>query len=363
MNPDELDRMVTQVRELCTDQSLSDIRTDLKKTKSVEMTINRILDGSFLEGTESDPTLRINHATIILDSDDEMEQPLSQKQQPSKQTSAPSSSVYTTTIQRQISIDSSPDQPQRIKPIPKTAAIPHSLYHSNKNKDEDDDNDSLPSLDALITQMTHKETRPIDTIELDDTPPRNYTTSDILNKKRDEEMNKETASSLSTATKTSKKRTYTPLELLDQEEHMLSSRKRKSSPSLDFLKEWESDAEEELLISKNKIKGKGKGRQQPKKNKTTTTPMSKKQKSPSVEIDFLKQWDSSSSSNGDNNEEEEEEDLVGSSSARTEETAKEKRERLNKQKAEERKQKAEKRKEEQSAKKAERERAKQEKKV
>ena len=46
MDPDELDRMVAQVRELCTDQPISDIRTDLKKTKSVEMTINRILDGS-----------------------------------------------------------------------------------------------------------------------------------------------------------------------------------------------------------------------------------------------------------------------------------------------------------------------------
>ncbi|KAG2221403.1 hypothetical protein INT45_012654, partial [Circinella minor] len=87
MNPDELDRMVIQVRELCTDQSLSDIRTDLKKTKSVEITINRILDGSFLEGTECDPTLRINQATIILDSDDDMEQPLSQKQQSLKQKS------------------------------------------------------------------------------------------------------------------------------------------------------------------------------------------------------------------------------------------------------------------------------------
>ena len=46
MDPDVLDRMVTQVRELCTDPPISDIRTDLKKTKSVEMTINRILDGS-----------------------------------------------------------------------------------------------------------------------------------------------------------------------------------------------------------------------------------------------------------------------------------------------------------------------------
>lgn len=45
MDPDELDRMSKQVQDL-SGRRLSDIRLDLLKTKSVELTVNRIFDGS-----------------------------------------------------------------------------------------------------------------------------------------------------------------------------------------------------------------------------------------------------------------------------------------------------------------------------
>lgn len=45
MDPDELDRMSKQVQDL-SGRRLSDIRVDLLKTKSVELTVNRIFDGS-----------------------------------------------------------------------------------------------------------------------------------------------------------------------------------------------------------------------------------------------------------------------------------------------------------------------------
>ncbi|ORZ03211.1 hypothetical protein BCR43DRAFT_39841 [Syncephalastrum racemosum] len=67
MDSVELDRMAKEAHELCNYKSLSDIRIDLQKTKSVERTINRILDGGFLEGTSRDPSL----SAIIIDSDED----------------------------------------------------------------------------------------------------------------------------------------------------------------------------------------------------------------------------------------------------------------------------------------------------
>lgn len=45
MDEEELDRMARQVHELCSSRRLSDILVDLKKTKNVELTVNRIFDG------------------------------------------------------------------------------------------------------------------------------------------------------------------------------------------------------------------------------------------------------------------------------------------------------------------------------
>jgi hypothetical protein len=46
---------VQQVHAI-TSKPLNHIRSDLRLTKSVEATINRVLDGTFLKGTERDPT-------------------------------------------------------------------------------------------------------------------------------------------------------------------------------------------------------------------------------------------------------------------------------------------------------------------
>jgi hypothetical protein len=45
---------VQQVHAI-TSKPLNHIRSDLRFTKSVEATINRVLDGTFLQGTERDP--------------------------------------------------------------------------------------------------------------------------------------------------------------------------------------------------------------------------------------------------------------------------------------------------------------------
>ncbi|KAL0144362.1 hypothetical protein V8B55DRAFT_1595125 [Mucor lusitanicus] len=63
-----MDDLIDQVLAIDSSKSRSDILVDLKHTKSVETTINRIFDGDFLSGTERDPS---KSAFVILDSDDD----------------------------------------------------------------------------------------------------------------------------------------------------------------------------------------------------------------------------------------------------------------------------------------------------
>ncbi|KAL9555690.1 hypothetical protein MBANPS3_002251 [Mucor bainieri] len=65
---DNMERLVDQVIAIDSSKSRSDILVDLKHTKNVETTINRIFDGDFLNGTERDPS---KSAFLIIDSDDD----------------------------------------------------------------------------------------------------------------------------------------------------------------------------------------------------------------------------------------------------------------------------------------------------
>ncbi|KAI9489476.1 hypothetical protein BDB00DRAFT_876350 [Zychaea mexicana] len=334
MDQTEINRMAAQVQELCSDRRLSDIRVDLQKTRSAEITINRILNGGFLEGTDRDPS-RLAH--IILDSEDEEdtnnnnenEQPISQRERRQSSpavelSSSPLAPRISTpprsAVQRQISIHSSPDQPRTKTTLQNT----HHSNHDNDHDNDDDDNNSLPSLDALITKMTDKEERQIDTIELDETPPRKYDA----------------------------------LALLDARDETEASLPRRQSLG-DLLKEWEDDLEEDEANQPQQEQKKRSSNSKRSRSSSNSNPgkqKPKKRKSPSAEIDYLKPW-SSSSDNSDKDEEQEEE---GQSSHSREETTQEKRERLKKEIALQRKEQQKARKE---AKKAERERAKQEKKA
>ncbi|KAK4514259.1 putative cell survival pathways protein [Mucor velutinosus] len=65
---ENMDELVDQVLAIDSSKSRSDILIDLKHTKSVETTINRIFDGDFLNGTERDLS---KSAFLIIDSDDD----------------------------------------------------------------------------------------------------------------------------------------------------------------------------------------------------------------------------------------------------------------------------------------------------
>ncbi|CAG8435963.1 uncharacterized protein OCT59_010764 [Rhizophagus irregularis] len=54
-NDKKLQVMASEVQAICGEKSLEEILVDLYKTQSVELTINRIFDGNFLEGTRLDP--------------------------------------------------------------------------------------------------------------------------------------------------------------------------------------------------------------------------------------------------------------------------------------------------------------------
>ncbi|KAI9480285.1 MAG: hypothetical protein EXX96DRAFT_174920 [Benjaminiella poitrasii] len=66
----DLEELVDQILAIDSTKSRDDIALDLKHTKSVEATVNRIFDGQFLNGTDRDPSLS---AFVILDSDEEQE--------------------------------------------------------------------------------------------------------------------------------------------------------------------------------------------------------------------------------------------------------------------------------------------------
>ncbi|KAI8637248.1 hypothetical protein BD408DRAFT_447770 [Parasitella parasitica] len=76
---DNLEELVQQVLAIDCSKSRSDVILDLKLTKSVEATLNRIFDGQFLDGTERDPS---KSAVLIIDSDDDNDQGLSQSIKP-----------------------------------------------------------------------------------------------------------------------------------------------------------------------------------------------------------------------------------------------------------------------------------------
>ncbi|KAJ3030279.1 crossover junction endonuclease eme1 [Rhizophlyctis rosea] len=54
------------VRALCPNVSTEDVLVDLKKTGSVDLTVNRIFDGQFLEGTERDPSLAFLYEPALI---------------------------------------------------------------------------------------------------------------------------------------------------------------------------------------------------------------------------------------------------------------------------------------------------------
>ncbi|KAF7725982.1 putative monocarboxylate transporter mch1 [Apophysomyces ossiformis] len=133
MNQNDLEQMTQQVYELCSSRRLSEIRIDLQKTNSVEVTLERIWEGGFLEGTIRDPSLKTH---IILDSDDEVEvedltTSLSLRQR------SPSPWDMTATEHTV----ASPSPARRRSPTP----IPMNTY--------DSDNDSLPSASQLMNKI------------------------------------------------------------------------------------------------------------------------------------------------------------------------------------------------------------------
>ncbi|RUS21004.1 ERCC4 domain-containing protein [Endogone sp. FLAS-F59071] len=68
-----LSAMATRVLALCHQQKRDEVLVDLQKTRSVELTVNRIFDGSFLEGTVLDPSLK---AIVLEDNKDENNIPI-----------------------------------------------------------------------------------------------------------------------------------------------------------------------------------------------------------------------------------------------------------------------------------------------
>ncbi|KAI9282657.1 hypothetical protein BY458DRAFT_127739 [Sporodiniella umbellata] len=64
-----IDRLVEQVISIDSSQSASDIRRDIEYTKSAELTLNRLLDGEFLQGIDNNNST--GDVLVILDSDEE----------------------------------------------------------------------------------------------------------------------------------------------------------------------------------------------------------------------------------------------------------------------------------------------------
>ncbi|KAI8354666.1 hypothetical protein BD560DRAFT_210507 [Blakeslea trispora] len=71
----DFEALVDQVLDIDNSKDRHDVLIDLKYTKSVEATINRIFDGQFLKGTLQDPLEILNQTSteqfIVLDSDEE----------------------------------------------------------------------------------------------------------------------------------------------------------------------------------------------------------------------------------------------------------------------------------------------------
>ncbi|KAI9020070.1 hypothetical protein CLU79DRAFT_756985 [Phycomyces nitens] len=139
MTFNHLDRMVEQVFEICGSETKADIRADLEKTLSVELTLNRIWDGLFIR--QSNP-----NTLIILDSDDEEVAP-NIIESDHQSITIPKIS----TLPDQSSLDNTPSSP---------------LDEFNW----DSDNDSLPSPSALVSHMlsSKKKVSSIKVIDIDD---------------------------------------------------------------------------------------------------------------------------------------------------------------------------------------------------